>query len=75
MGVKNAAVIEIDELVLSAAPHGDDTDAGKRAPLASRQPATERGMMEGDGRDATANEMAAQLNDGAFDFGKLGHVR
>jgi hypothetical protein len=69
--VQHAAVIEIDELVLAASPHRDDTRANNRSPLGGLDAAPQRGVMYLEIRDVAADDVSPELDHGALDFGKL----
>ena len=73
--MKDARVVEVDELMLPPAADSHHARSGDRAALPRSHPSLERGVMEGNGHDPPADEVAAELDDGTFDFRKFRHVR
>jgi hypothetical protein len=73
--MEDATIVEVDELMFSAPPDGHDTRSDGRLALSRRHFPAQRCVMEVETDDSAADEVAAQLNHGAFYFRKLGHVR
>lgn len=75
MRVKNPTIIEVDELVFTAATNARDARALDGPALCRRHSPFERRMVDHQGGDSPADKEPAQMDHGAFDFGKLRHVR
>jgi hypothetical protein len=75
MRVQDSVIIEVDQLVFAAPTHASHARSGQGAPLLRRHAPCKRTVMELEGQDPPADEVATQQEDGAFDFRKFGHVR
>jgi hypothetical protein len=75
MGVQHALIIELDQLVLAAATHGNHAGSGQRAPLLRCDVPDECRVMQLEGDDPATDEVPSEGFDRAFDFRKFGHVR
>jgi hypothetical protein len=60
MSMHHASVLEIDELMLAATPHGDDPRADDGTALGGRHAPAQRWVVDDKRFDAPADEMAAQ---------------
>lgn len=71
--MQDASIIEVQELVLSAALDARDTRASERAKHARADATAKRGMQEAQPSDEVALGVSPQHVDCSLDFGQLGH--
>ena len=68
MRMQHPAVVQVDELMLTAAAHARDSRADNGASLRGRDPTPQRGMMHLKRGDATPDDERAERDDRALDF-------
>jgi len=74
VNVNDSSIVEVDKLVLAAPFHRLHTRAMQCAQRSSGQSTTNGGMERLYALDDVVLNCSAQVTDGAFDFGKLGHA-
>jgi hypothetical protein len=73
MRVKDAPVIEVNELVLPSTLDGADARTDQGTQRAARQSAAQGGMQRARAPQRSPFDRRAEESRGAFDFGKLRH--
>jgi hypothetical protein len=73
MNVKDTAVVETNELMLSSPFDRAYSRAGKRAQRTARQPSPQRRVQHAGTQKRLSFDRQAEQSRGAFDFGKLRH--
>jgi hypothetical protein len=68
VGVKHAPIIQVNQLMLSAATHSRDAVAAHGPPLGGRDASTKRRMVDVERNDASTHDESTQVANSALDF-------